>query len=111
MLGYLEIKSSIESENFLMASLEEKVGDLSTLGKTVLKCVGRMCFVSGRRRRLQTFILPMPLCPHNMGIPGYNIGKGHLRDEFLRLNTTRWIWKEGRRENTCNHLGNLATSE
>ena len=72
-----------------MASTEEKADDLSILEENVPRGIERICFVSGRRRRLQTFILPIPLCLHNMGIPRYNVGRGHLLDEFLGLNTTR----------------------
>ena len=35
MSSYLEAKSSIESEDSWMASIEEKAGDLSTLEKIV----------------------------------------------------------------------------
>ena len=76
--GHLEAKSYIESEDFQMASPEEKAGDSSTLEKNVFRCIGRMCFVSGRRRKLQASILLTPLCPHNMGLSGYNVGRGYL---------------------------------
>ena len=59
-------------------SIEKKAGDLSTLEKKVPRHIGRMCVVSGRRRRLQALVFPMPLCPHTMGIPGYNVGRGYL---------------------------------
>ena len=74
-----------------MASPEENIGDSSIMEENVPKGIERMCWVSGQRRRLQTFILSMSLRLHKMGIPGYNVGGGHLQNEFLRLNTMRWI--------------------
>ena len=78
MSGYLEAKSFIESEDFWMVSCKEKVGNSSTPEKNVSRRVVRVCFVLGMRRRLQTFILLMSLCPHIMGIQGHNVGRDHL---------------------------------
>ena len=57
----MEAKSPIKGEDFRKASLEEKAGDLSILKKKmyVSRRIRTMCFVSGRKRRLQTSILPM----------------------------------------------------
>ena len=60
-----------------MVSPEEKAAVSSTLEKNVLRCILRMCFVLGRKRILQVSILPMPLCPHNMGLSGYNVVRGY----------------------------------
>ena len=46
MLDCLEAKNSIKSEDFRMASLEEKAGELSILEENVPRGIGRMCFVN-----------------------------------------------------------------
>ena len=51
MSGHLEAKRSIKDEDFWMASLEATIDDSSTLGKNVPRCIGRLHFVSRRRRR------------------------------------------------------------
>ena len=66
MLRHLEAKSSIESEDFWMASLEEKADDSSTLENSVPRRIGQMYFVL-RRRRLEASIRPLALFMHNMG--------------------------------------------
>ena len=107
-----QAKSPIRDEDFRMASPEEKAGDSSILEKNVPRCIGRMCFVLGRKKRLQTSILLMPLCTDNIGLPEYNSCRGYLRDEFLGLNKTRRSQKEGGwRANTCGNMGHMATLE
>ena len=51
MSGHLEAKSSVEGVNFQMAPTEAKADDSST-GKNVPRCIGQMCSVLRRGRRL-----------------------------------------------------------
>ena len=78
MSGHLEAKSFVESEDFRMASREEKADDSSILEKNVPRCIERISFVSGRRGRLLPSILPVSLCPHNIGLLGCNVGRCYL---------------------------------
>ena len=61
-------KSPIESEDFRIASPEDKIGDLSILEKNVPRCIGRMCCV-GKEKKIANIFSSNALLPTQFGPP------------------------------------------